>query len=187
MGLDMYLKASRYLSGWKHSSQNERDCYNQVRFACGLAGFTCEGSPSGNISFNVAYWRKANAIHKWFVDVVQEGKDECQEAYVTREQLGELVALCKTVLAGIKMVPGNVQTSTTYSKEGKVRNFDAGAVVSDPSVAIEKLPTASGFFFGGTDYDENYQADLHSTIEQLEAVLNNPAFEGWDFYYQSSC
>lgn len=47
----------------------------------------------------VGYWRKANAIHKWFVDNVQSGVDECQRGYVSREQLKELRDTCAAVLA----------------------------------------------------------------------------------------
>jgi wyosine [tRNA(Phe)-imidazoG37] synthetase (radical SAM superfamily) len=45
-----------------------------------------------------AYWRKANAIHGWFVDNVQDGVDECQESYVSYEQLQELKKLCLEVI-----------------------------------------------------------------------------------------
>lgn len=50
------------------------------------------------LTTEVAYWRKANAIHKWFVDNVQGGVDECQRSYVSREQLTALRDLCKSVL-----------------------------------------------------------------------------------------
>ena len=30
------------------------------------------------IDEEVGYWRKANAIHKWFVDNVQDGNDDCK-------------------------------------------------------------------------------------------------------------
>ncbi len=46
----------------------------------------------------VMYWRKANHIHGWFVDNVQQGRDECQESYVETDQLKELRDLCKKVL-----------------------------------------------------------------------------------------
>ena len=39
----------------------------------------------------VGYWRKANQIHKWFVDNVQDGVDDCGEYKVTKEQLIETV------------------------------------------------------------------------------------------------
>lgn len=46
----------------------------------------------------IQYWRKANAIHKWFVDHVQGGKDDCGTYLVTREQLQELLETCNRVL-----------------------------------------------------------------------------------------
>ena len=45
------------------------------------------------------YWRKANAIHNWFVEKCQGGVDECQPSSVTRAQLEELIETCKKVLA----------------------------------------------------------------------------------------
>lgn len=43
------------------------------------------------------YWRKANAIHKWFVDNVQDGIDDCKEYYVEEEKLKELLDVCNKV------------------------------------------------------------------------------------------
>jgi hypothetical protein len=98
MGLDMYLSASRYLAGWEHANAAEQAIFNAVREAAGLeAGDITSESPSGDISFNVCYWRKANHIHAWFVKNCQNGKDECQRSSVSRKQLGELAGLCETV------------------------------------------------------------------------------------------
>ena len=47
----------------------------------------------GNIielNTRVAYWRKFNALHLWFVENVQDGIDECQEHIVTIEHLKKL-------------------------------------------------------------------------------------------------
>lgn len=43
-----------------------------------------------NGSKNVIYWRKANAIHQWFVDHVQNGCDDCGTYTVGRQHLVEL-------------------------------------------------------------------------------------------------
>jgi hypothetical protein len=56
-------------------------------------------SPGINVSVNVGYWRKVNSVHNWLVKNVQGGVDECQESYVTREQLEELLS---TVVIAIK-------------------------------------------------------------------------------------
>lgn len=44
------------------------------------------------------YWRKANAIHKWFVDNIQDGDDDCGVYEVTIEQLEDLRDLCDRVI-----------------------------------------------------------------------------------------
>jgi hypothetical protein len=99
MGLDMYLSATKYVGDWDHNNAEERAKYRAVLAPLGLEGVRCDGSPSCTVSVNVAYWRKANQIHAWFVANVQEGKDDCQDCDVSREELAELVALCKVVLA----------------------------------------------------------------------------------------
>lgn len=54
-------------------------------------------SPSwATVRFTVGYWRKANAVHSWFVRNVQEGIDNCKTYWVSREQLRELQADVQT-------------------------------------------------------------------------------------------
>jgi len=91
MGLDMYLSAKRYLSPY-----DEKDILisNKIREA---AGETFDLSVKF-LRFEAAYWRKANAIHKWFVNNVQNGKDDCQEYEVATEQLQELLNTVNQVL-----------------------------------------------------------------------------------------
>lgn len=48
----------------------------------------------------LAYWRKANAIHAWFVENVQGGVDDCNHYVVTPEQLKNLHDLCHSVIIG---------------------------------------------------------------------------------------
>ena len=50
------------------------------------------------ISFEAMYWRKANAIHRWFVNKVQEGVDNCAEYYVDTDILSELRNICNQIL-----------------------------------------------------------------------------------------
>lgn len=106
-----------------------------------------------------AYWRKANAVHRWFVENVQNNEDECKPYVVTREQLEDLVEDCMLVLS----------------------NRD------DIELIEQVLPTASGFFFGGTQYDDWYFDCLEYTVDKLKEVLENPSYdENTEFVYQSS-
>lgn len=94
MGLDMYLKAQRYLSPFneeeKRISQAVSAVIGVIREGEDLDAF---GRVS-NVEFGVGYWRKANAIHKWFVDTCQKGDDDCRDAYVSREHLAKLREAC---------------------------------------------------------------------------------------------
>jgi hypothetical protein len=146
MGLDMYLNAERYL--WGHEDGDKQISENIGQ----LVGLPTDGKVK-TITVEAGYWRKSNQIHNWFVANVQEGKDECQEAYVSREQLTELREVCQKVL-------------------------------DDNELAEKLLPTASGFFFGGTEYDHWYFNDLEETIKIIDNALAMP--EQWDFNYRSS-
>ncbi len=46
----------------------------------------------------VMYWRKANAIHGWLVDNVQQGDDDCGTYYVSINDLKSLASVCKEAL-----------------------------------------------------------------------------------------
>ena len=55
--------------------------------------------PTSSVSFKVGYWRKANAIHAWFVKHCQAGVDDCNSYPVSRENLIDLKDSCTAVLA----------------------------------------------------------------------------------------
>src|SRR3990167_8388434 len=187
MGLDMYLEAEKYVSGYDHAIWSDRESFNSVLNAIGLSDFRCEECPSLRVSLHAAYWRKANAIHKWFVDNTQGGKDECQKSYVTREQLQKLVDDCKVILNTVETVEGDIHISTIYHGEDRVEEkTEPGRVIAQTKIAEKKLPTQSGFFFGGTDYDEYYLRDLEQTVSQIEKVLKDERFNDFDFYYRAS-
>jgi len=97
MGLDMYLTASKYVGRWSHADEKEKKAYDAIAKAAGLGGFVCKESPSLVVEMTAAYWRKANAIHGWFVENVQSGEDNCARYYVSRDNMQELVKLCKKV------------------------------------------------------------------------------------------
>ena len=85
----------------------------------------------------------------------------CQESYVERSKLKELVEDCKLVLAS---------RDTPAEK-----------------ITIEKvLEPTSGFFFGSTEIDSYYWSDLQNTVDTLVKILDDPRFRGSDFYYRAS-
>ena len=59
-------------------------------------------------------------------------------------------------------------------------------VLEDNSKAKGLLPTAEGFFFGSTEYDEYYMQDIEDTIEIIKNVLATTDFETQMLAYCSS-
>ena len=105
MGLDMYLQASQYVGGWDHSAPEEQQRFKSLTHDFGVEDFVADTTPAAVVTFTVAYWRKANAIHKWFVDNVQEGVDNCGRYYVPREALTTLRDLCDKALNDPQQAP----------------------------------------------------------------------------------
>lgn len=121
----------------------------------------------------VAYWRKANAIHLWFVDNVQGGIDDCKwHQEVTKEILEELLETCQKVYDNCQMVINETDEWEVIDVRG--------------SLAEELLPTTSGFFFGYTDYDYYYVNSIKNTIDMITTILETTDFDKQMIYYISS-
>ena len=138
------------------------------------------------ITDNVAYWRKANQIHKWFVDNVQDGIDNCGNYLLTKEDVEELLHTTKLVLDSCELIDGKVTNGYRFENGKEVPILEYGKVIADTNVAEELLPSSSGFFFGSTDYDQWYYKDLVNTIEQLEKILEETDFDKEYLFYNSS-
>lgn len=97
MGLDMYLiKRKNFHRPTKVDIKFEPSKGNYfVKEPCSAV---VEDADSITASYESIYWRKANMVHKWFVDNAQGGKDDCDEYYVPVEKLEELLEICKKVL-----------------------------------------------------------------------------------------
>lgn len=170
----MYLSKKTYVKNWDHNPP-EKQHQITVKLNKKKHPFI---NPK-NISYiteSLAYWRKANAIHQWFVDHCQNGNDDCREYDVERSQLQELYDTCVLVRDNCKLVDGKITNGYTIEKIGEEiveRPIkEDGKVIPEPSVAEDLLPTQSGFFFGGTEYDQYYMEDINNTIKMLKPELD---------------
>ena len=159
MGLDMYLYGSRFISSYDPLPE-EAVLVEAIREGMDLPD--CE-SPLSTFETKILQWRKANAIHKWFVDNCQDGKDECQR---TSLMLSDLHALRDTL---------------------------AQLLDHDESKAALLLPPTTGFFFGSDALDEWYWDEVDRThavldewIKYIETDRAREGSWGWDLYYDSS-
>lgn len=149
MGLDMYLEADYFLSSFNPKQNLMRQALSEV---FGNKNFEIE-----TLTGEVAYWRKCNQIHNWFVTNVQDGVDECQRSWVSCEQLEVLRDTCLTVL----------------------EDHDKAEELLPPQGGF--------FFGNTDLDDYYYFGDLKNTVEQLNKILDNKKdWEGFDFYYRAS-
>jgi hypothetical protein len=180
MGLDMYLKAR------KCTMYSDKDSAKIDEFFPELSDFKSSvGIPKiSEVVADVGYWRKANHIHQWFVENIQDGNDDCGEYYCSREKIQELLDLCMKLLhakyAESKSQFSSEEWQLLMPKEAVPRDTTESA----NSMARSLLPTSSGFFFGSTDYDVWYWRNILSTAEILTKCLKLP--QDWSFHYCSS-
>ena len=155
MGLDMYLSAKRYL--W---SDKDKEIAKDINEAVGVEcdpekRFAGSSLMVKEVSIDAMYWRKANAIHGWFVKHCQGGVDECQETYIPREKLVELRDLCKSI----------IENPNGWS-------------------SADLNPT-TGCFFGSYEKDEWYYQDLKNTVEGITNALSLPENQYEFYYQAS--
>lgn len=151
MGLDMYLYKATYIGG----DYGHRNVTGEAKLEARGRGYSWDATEINEIHCKAAYWRKDNHIHKWFVDKIQGGNDDCGSYEVSSSDLEELVALCEELLEE-----------------------------RDPDPAREKLPTQDGFFFGSTEYGDYYWDSLEETVSMLKAALADERVD-WFIYRSS--
>jgi len=149
IGLDMYFYAKRYLYGY---NDNEKIAAITQLFP------EIRGAKINEVKAELKYWRKANAIHRWFVDNVQEGKDECQESYVPVEKLHELRDVCAAVMANTDQAATLLPASS---------GFFFGSTDYDE------------WYFKDVEETLNWLNDL--LLKDAVDIMKD-----WDFYYRSS-
>lgn len=160
MGLDMYLTKRYYIGG----QYDFKEVRGVVDIQAKDGSLRLDAKELDSLEVHVGYWRKANAIHGWFVNHCSDsGEDDCRPMWVSVERLIKLRELCQKIL---DMPEGS-------QREQFIRS---------------NLPPTEGFFFGGTDIDEYYFQDLRDTVEILKNVSlkenEDPFFDG--YRYQAS-
>lgn len=182
MGLDMYLTKSHYVKQWDHQPPDDR--YSVLVERGDKPVDYIKPERISGVTEEIAYWRKANAIHKWFVDNVQDGKDDCGSYYVSRDDLKRLLEVVTKVLDASKLVDGKIANGSRLVNGEWEPVLEDGKYIENPAVAQELLPCQDGFFFGGTAYDQWYYRDLEYTKKVLEEAIAEDGYG--DFEYRSS-
>lgn len=148
MGLDMFFSAK------KHSDNETRTEVKKI-----AKGF-CEEWEVREVVYDVAYWRKANAIHDWFVQNVQNGEDDCGESHVPHSMIVELYDIICEVLKNRERASELLPTTS---------GFFFGSTEYDE------------WYFDGLEYTKNVFEPIVEAIKAEDMMIYN-----FDFYYSSS-
>jgi hypothetical protein len=98
MGLDMYLTQKVYVDFFRGGSDLQGDL--EIESSINEDILKIPMNQIKAIDLDFLYWRKANAIHRWFVMNVQDGVDDCREYYVKQSKIEELYKdIAKTILS----------------------------------------------------------------------------------------
>jgi hypothetical protein len=109
----------------------------------------------------VGYWRKANQIHNWFVNTVQDGADDCKEYFVDTCLLEELLELCKRVQVDHSLAPDELPSANGFF------------------FGTDEVECYDEWYFKGIDY----------TINLLNGILDKPDGRNTtiaEYYYRAS-
>lgn len=151
MGLDMYLEGRRYL--WTYPDDGP-----EAQKSKAIAEMFPEigNSRVKQVTTELGYWRKANAIHKWFVKNVQDGEDNCKPYYVELEQLEKLLEAVNAVLADTSKAHEILPTTSGFFFGNTDYNEWYFRDLEDTKEIIEKI------------------------------LGNRERMKAWDIYYQAS-
>ena len=109
-------------------------------------------------TYQIGYFRKFNALHSYIVKTFADGIDNCQDIILYKEDVEQIKKVLDEVLNAHQQV----------------------------EKAKELLPTQSGFFFGGTDYDEYYFEDVKVAADLMQSFLDNFDFDKYQLVYRAS-
>ena len=145
MGLDMYLYKKTYVKNWDH---NPPEMKIEITVLKG-------GKPHPKIDLDrvvyiveeIAYWRKANHIHQWFVDNCQDGVDDCRDAYVPIEKIDELLALCKEVKADHSLAPDLLPTQVGFFFGGTEYDEYYFEDINNTIEQLKKLDSEGDYYY----------------------------------------
>lgn len=158
MGLDMYLYLSKYTA--KHFNDKNKDNFYPPELKKLEEKHLKYNFLSKQEKYQIGYWRKANAIHNFFIEQCARGEDNCQPVYVEFDKLLDLKERCEKVL-------------NDHSKAKELLPTCCGFFFGSEEY--------DDWYF----QDLEYTADLLNDVIEFIRT-NNKERTYWDCYYEAS-
>jgi len=147
MGLDMYFYKKTYVSNDEWIKPEFR-----TKVTIERNGQEVDSTNIRYIVEEAGYWRKANAIHRWFVENIQDGQDDCDEYVVSIEKLKQLKKDCELALSS-KVVAENVMPTQS--------GFFFGSTDYDEYYEEDLRNTIAIVDKALADYDKEFAVSFH--------------------------
>ena len=203
MGLDMYLYRFPKSKTREQIEQESKELWNKS---------IEEWRKGWKEVYEIAYWRKVNFLHGWFVRTLAGNVDECQDITVRKcnmESLKVLVDEACDIIRKAKFVPQkdiskkddwqaklvddpDKPTIPVQWNEDAIRfeGLEANTPYRLSDEAAEKLgdilPYTEGFFFGSYCYGLWYAEDMLELQPELEKLLAEWDDNEYTYIYQAS-
>lgn len=210
----MYLYAEKY-NRVRFNENDPKLKGDELMEKLGYEGkYTLEG---GGFEYKVpvAYWRKANQIHRYFIEIEKKNfknswayarlktyfEDDTkvidpEKDKVLEDIVNQLSDTCTPIHVSREDLTNLLEICNSIARDFTTHEecYDYWKT-EDPEFAKmkEELPTQSGFFFGNTEYDEYYFWDILDTKKMLTKILEDfPEGErilgeyDYDFIYRAS-
>lgn len=165
MGLDMYLSARQYVRRRDFDTGRDTPIFKTLIETVNARDIVeSEGWAGATVEIPVAYWRKANWLHNWFVNHVQNGNDDCGQYSVPMEKLKELQATIREVLNNPVLA---------RAKLSAVEGFFFGS---------------TDIYNDDMTLNDYYKETLEYTLEVINKVVGRASIMSYDtdYIYQSS-
>ena len=177
MGLDMYfyLKEKRPVEGWTHGNDDEYKSfgrYDAERGAVDMTTYPEDIKELAEYIYKINF--KSTFINRDGFRMYQIGyfrKFNALHNYIVNN-LANGVDECQEI---------EITKDNLYDLLDTLTRVD-----NDKDLADSELPTADGFFFGSTCYDDWYFSDVKDAIEMCELFLAKIDFDKYDLIYRAS-
>lgn len=135
MGLDMYASRKHYVKNWDFEQHVERYAVNAT-----LGGKPIPNLDPERITYieeEIMVWRKANHIHAWFVDHVQDGRDDCRAYYVDGPK-PPIYHLATTLCRDLRSKAAFV-SARAWELEMAIRDVRHATLGAEKAIAVSRL------------------------------------------------
>jgi hypothetical protein len=160
MGLDQYLSAKKTFSNSQWGKDEERRIHAEIVSAVDASSILEADHPYVVVEITVAYWRKARAIHDWFLSNCVYANNAGYSFHVTRDELWALHDLCVVIPFGL--------------------------AVHGDEYADSRIPNPSWFGGGDEKYGDWYKESLKYTADVIFKLLSDGKNENLAFEYSWS-